>query len=570
MRITQISLTNFRSFRATQNIDIAPVTLLFGPNSVGKSSILLALFYVQQILKHGHCDPLRIDALGNKHVGGFRNLVNGRDPKKRITIKITYKKGDYIGSSYNKLSELFDDELGLTVDSPTADADKVAVELGIAWSYSKGEGYAYVASYKIWLDDQKIAELSSDAGTKQPMIDYLNYSHPALVCEEDASYETEDGFADEYVSNFQRVINAPRRTMSIVPDADNLKNKELEFHEPIGFKGFAGALPKLGSVLETTLDIDPPIMMQRIHEILSDVLVAPLDNLLLLLNESLCIGPLRVVPDSLSARNPYPSQREWYDGTAAWEELRNSGLQVMELNHWMNKPETMNLGYSIRNKTTREVISYSGSENWAREFSDMLRLVTSSDKGEPSNEELKEAVNCLPKDIRAAVNRELENDKNNLIDKSRFDIVLWDDFNDIEVNSSDVGVGVSQLLPLIVAAVKRPHGLIACEQPELHVHPRVQVGIGDLLLQKSRGSKTFLIETHSEHLILRILKRIRQTTDGDLPDDIDPVSPEHVSITYLEPGPGGVTSRRIEIDKEGEFVQRWPNGFFTERGEELF
>ncbi|MDN7125660.1 AAA family ATPase [Pseudidiomarina sp. 1APP75-32.1] len=569
MRITQISLTNFRSFRATQNIDIAPVTLLFGPNSVGKSSILLALFYVQQILKHGHCDPLRIDALGNKHVGGFRSLVNGRDPKKRITIKIIYKKGDYIGSSYNKLSELFDDELGLTVDSPTADANKVAVELSIAWSYSKGEGYAYVASYKIWLDDEKIAELSSDAGTKQPMIDYLNYRHPALVCEEDSDYETEDSFPD-YVSNFQRVINAPRKMMSIVPDVESLKNKDIEFHEPIGFKGFAGALPKLGSVLETTLNIDPPVMTQRVHEILSDVVVAPLDNLLLLLNESLCIGPLRVVPDSLSSRNPYPNQRDWYDGTAAWEELRNSGSQVMELNHWMNKPDTLNLGYSVRNKSTRQVINYSGSENWTGEMLDMLRGILSREVGRESSEKLKESVNDLPEGLRAEIRKELEKDESNILDKSRFDIVLWDDVNGIEINSSEVGVGVSQLLPLVVAAVKRPHGLIACEQPELHVHPRVQVGIGDLLLQTSRGSKTFLIETHSEHLILRILKRIRQTTDGELPENIDPVSPEHVSITYLEPGPSGVISRRIEIDKEGEFVQRWPHGFFTERGEELF
>ncbi len=569
MRITQISLTNFRSFRATQNIDVAPVTLLFGPNSVGKSSILLALFYVQQILKHGHCDPLRIDALGNKHVGGFRSLVNGRDPKKRITIKITYKKGGYIGSSYNKLSELLDDEVGLTVDSPTADADKVAIELGIAWSYSKGEGYAYVASYKVWLDDQKIAELSSDSGTKQPMIDYLNYSHPALTCDEDASDKAEGECAD-YVSNFQRVINSPRRMMSIVPDVESIKNKELEFHEPIGFKGFAGALPKLGAVLETTLDIEPPLVMQRIHEILSDVVVAPLDNLLLLLNESLCIGPLRVVPDSLSTRNPYPNQREWYDGTAAWEELRNSGPQVMELNHWMNKPETLNLGYSIRNRTTREVVSYSGSENWARELADMLRAIQSFGGERDSIDKLKDNIELLPPEVRAEVSKKLEDSESSLLDKSRFDIVLWDDVNDIEVNSSEVGVGVSQLLPLLVAAVKRPHGLIACEQPELHVHPRVQVGIGDLLLQTSRGSKTFLIETHSEHLILRILKRIRQTTEGELPEDIEPVSPEHVSITYLEPGPGGVTSRRIEVDKEGEFVQRWPHGFFTERGEELF
>ncbi|MBW3812766.1 AAA family ATPase, partial [Aeromonas hydrophila] len=62
MRITSLELTNFRSFQATQRIEFAPVTLLFGPNSVGKSTVLMALFYLQQILEKGHCDPMRLDA----------------------------------------------------------------------------------------------------------------------------------------------------------------------------------------------------------------------------------------------------------------------------------------------------------------------------------------------------------------------------------------------------------------------------------------------------------------------------------------------------------------------------
>ncbi len=57
MRITEIALTNFRSFQVTQSIALAPVTLLFGPNSVGKSSVLMALFYIQQMLEKGQCDP---------------------------------------------------------------------------------------------------------------------------------------------------------------------------------------------------------------------------------------------------------------------------------------------------------------------------------------------------------------------------------------------------------------------------------------------------------------------------------------------------------------------------------
>jgi AAA15 family ATPase/GTPase len=53
MRITKLSLTNFRSFKETQTIEFAPVTLLFGASSVSKSTVLMALFYVQQILAKG-------------------------------------------------------------------------------------------------------------------------------------------------------------------------------------------------------------------------------------------------------------------------------------------------------------------------------------------------------------------------------------------------------------------------------------------------------------------------------------------------------------------------------------
>jgi len=99
MRITEIALTNFRSFQATQAIALAPVTLMFGPNSVGKSSVLQALFYLQQILAKGHCDPQRIDVLGEKHIGGFASLVNGGDLNKRIVIKRQIDKSGSIGAS---------------------------------------------------------------------------------------------------------------------------------------------------------------------------------------------------------------------------------------------------------------------------------------------------------------------------------------------------------------------------------------------------------------------------------------------------------------------------------------
>ena len=76
MRITKLTLTNFRSFKEAQTIEIAPITMLFGPNSVGKSSVLMALFYLQQIIEKGQCNPQRLEALGNKFVFFLQQTSN--------------------------------------------------------------------------------------------------------------------------------------------------------------------------------------------------------------------------------------------------------------------------------------------------------------------------------------------------------------------------------------------------------------------------------------------------------------------------------------------------------------
>ena len=142
----------------------------------------------------------------------------------------------------------------------------------------------------------------------------------------------------------------------------------------------------------------------------------------------------------------------------------------------------------------------------------------------------------------------------------------------IDVALSDVGYGVSQLLPFVVQSLASKQQIISIEQPEVHVHPRLQADIGDLLIEAIQAPRAqqFLIETHSEHLILRLLRRIRETTDGELPEGHPGLTPAQLSVIYVERGEEGSKAHRLRVDESGEFIDRWPQGFFEERAEELF
>jgi predicted ATPase len=154
---------------------------------------------------------------------------------------------------------------------------------------------------------------------------------------------------------------------------------------------------------------------------------------------------------------------------------------------------------------------------------------------------------------------------------TRTELQLADAKTGLGVQSSDVGLGVSQVLPVVVAALdpERPE-ITTIEQPELHIHPKVQVELGDLFAQQAADGRIFVLETHSEHLILRLLRRIEETHGNTLPIGKPPLRPEQVSVVFVEQVDGEVKATRLRIDDTGEFIDRWPRGFFEERVGELF
>ncbi|MDE0082163.1 MAG: DUF3696 domain-containing protein [Gammaproteobacteria bacterium] len=148
-------------------------------------------------------------------------------------------------------------------------------------------------------------------------------------------------------------------------------------------------------------------------------------------------------------------------------------------------------------------------------------------------------------------------------------LVLVDRRSKTPVTLPDVGFGINQILPVIVEGVDfftgRDKGRTLCvEQPEIHLHPRLQAELADLMIANTEGhgEKQWIVETHSELLVLRIQRRIRE---GKL-------DPSTVSVLYVDSDPtgeGGSTITPLRLDENGDFMDEWPDGFFEEGFGEL-
>ena len=112
--------------------------------------------------------------------------------------------------------------------------------------------------------------------------------------------------------------------------------------------------------------------------------------------------------------------------------------------------------------------------------------------------------------------------------------------------------------------------MLAVEQPEIHVHPALQVRLGDLFISQTKQGKQFLIETHSEQLLLRLLRRIRETFEGELDDQELHFEPDGLGVYFTTMSEhGGTQILKLPVDETGD-IKEWPEGFFDERAEELF
>ena len=130
------------------------------------------------------------------------------------------------------------------------------------------------------------------------------------------------------------------------------------------------------------------------------------------------------------------------------------------------------------------------------------------------------------------------------------------------VTIADVGFGVSQLLPILVLGLRADDSsLLLLEQPEIHLHPRLQANLADFLLTLADQGQRLIVETHSDHFINRLRRRIAEDPTDELR--------KKVNILFVRPPieGGGATIDPLQVDQFG-VIENWPPGFLPEASEE--
>ena len=124
--------------------------------------------------------------------------------------------------------------------------------------------------------------------------------------------------------------------------------------------------------------------------------------------------------------------------------------------------------------------------------------------------------------------------------------------------ATNVGFGLSYVLPVVLALLAPPGALCLVENPEAHLHPRGQTKLAELAVRAAQAGVQVFVETHSDHFVDGVRIAVR---DGL-------IAPAYAAIHYFERRDGRVTVESPEIDADGR-LSHWPAGFFDQHDENL-
>jgi len=581
----EYQIANFKGFDGEAVIPIKPITLIYGQNSSGKSSILQSLLLLRQTLQEAEDPATLLLSRGNfVDLGSYSQFINQHDLEKSFSFKFSFDVPDTdefkdirsnFVSKYLKINPL----LGLQ----------------IAFSYDREDSRIYFKAVDLFIGDW-----SKPFMTYSPNLDDSQVNN--LSIENQGAINFEHSFWGFWWGEFQDIFKGFKKVVTSKIQ-DILKSNDIEISIKSSKKTIFNKVHGLINLLESKIEeqnseiqiLENEVNESRISQDEANKKIENLKQIIFDLDDK--VLPLNTL---LELYNRF----EKYSFKNASEDLSNTLVysffiicsqflpnETGEWEHYLKEPRNEYLSEIFKiSKSLDPILDLTiEASKLVKKYLDNLvyiaplrdypeRFYISSDT---SNNQVGKSGNMIanilykqPK-ILDAVNSQLElfglgyeikissfKDKDTSDISDVFAIRLVDKFTKVNVSLLDVGFGISQILPVIVQSMLSQNKTILIEQPEIHIHPRLQAQLGSLLAEsiKSPLNNRFIIETHSEHLLLRLQKLIRK---GKL-------SKDDISIIYVDRDINGSSCLQLRLDSEGDFIDEWPNGFFDESFNEMF
>ena len=460
--IKTLQLRNFKAFENTGNLAIKPITVLAGPNSGGKSSILQSLLLLKQTLEGPPEIELNLDGR-YAQFSSFNELTFGKPPLSRCDVSFVFELETPMPREV--VPDYFS-ELKLPEDSETVTLCST-IELSFRYKRRDKESAVVLDHFKV---------LSEVQGREGPSLSGTLRNRNYRIVTTGRGIELPETLRHRRIEALAGLHFMPHRLV--------FEKDDKSTHIP--------------------------------HMTLDPIFLSPFNSLQEELEDNLAyLGPLRERP-----------RRAYLHSGNPMTEIGESGQYAAQI-LWLEKDRR---------------VTY-------------LPARTS----EPREVTLMEAVNDAFVNLGMLQPVDVKSEKS----------IMYQILFRIEgskareaVTIADVGFGVSQLLPILVLGLRSDaSSILLLEQPEIHLHPKLQANLADFLLTLAQQERRLIVETHSDHFINRLRRRIAEDPTDELRNK--------VNILFVHPPHDGegATIEPLRVDRFG-VIENWPPGFLPEAADE--
>ena len=578
-QICALHLENFKPYGGCAIIPMAPITLIFGENSAGKSSILQALHLLKQTHENRDTDDILTPRAESEIVdlGSFPELVFDHDVSRKLKIRVNLDSTDY---SFWRISPTKEPE-----NSRCSLIEEIdGVELHFEYSAEKRTAslcQLQVFNNKVGLIArfQKLDDVSWDPET-QGHYKSLDFSlfHTAFNRTQYFDRNPPHGYlCNTYITDseeiwrdsFESAINEREQIVKCLETRRQqlIKNGRSSIDDRGVQSMVSGCVTinfsRTHAAAKAIKDADKYASELEIHGLEKAIKFYSSD---FSLDEFISRMQAEQRGDTLAVfgmlelrySGGFPGLFPEYttkDGTVSQTSIRSICEHAIQLSDSLKATLDAIFPIDPQRSLPDRWYTFAGRkpQNVGRSGRFLPDLLF-------QNPDLVNATNDWLKQL--GIGYLLKIEQHNTRSFNLYEIRFLDEHREgpVDVNLRDMGFGISQILPLVVQCLVCYGKIITIQQPELHIHPGLQANLGDVFVESVYNRRNQLIvETHSEHLVLRLQKLVRT---GKLNSD-------DISILYVSRDSSGSLVERLSLDERGEFIDDWPGGFFPERLKEL-